>query len=80
MKVLISCLMEGVWAITFTQSNSKEPRRPGETKKQQSLSQSQWPPVSFNCFYSFLCNRCPDIATQAPAEERMGAETLCSRR
>lgn len=30
---MTSCLTEGVWAITFTQSNSKEPRRPGEIKK-----------------------------------------------
>jgi len=50
MKVMSSCLIEGVWAITFTQSNSKEPRRPGETKKRQSLSQSQSPQALSTAF------------------------------
>lgn len=71
--------MEGVWAITFTQSNSKEPRRPGDIKKQQSLSQFPRPPqVSSNCFYSLLCHHRPGTAAPAPAPERMGAEAPCS--
>lgn len=77
-KVIISCLMEGVWATIFTLSNCKE--RPGEIKRQQSQSHPTHTDTFqslFQLFHSFtLCNLCPDTATPAPGQERMWGETL----
>lgn len=56
---MISCLVEGVWATIFTLSNSKEPGRPGEIKRQQFLSHPThthtlaW--VSSSCSTVFPC-------------------------